>query len=178
MPLKEMLSVFIRDKSEVSPALLATSLSTGKRALLSHKFVAGTLGGPLMSRAGNRELRLVSSTREPAECHQNQQLLILVTLGRLSCGGDEAELSVSCPGHQRASEGSCYEFVAQERSFSGAQACCEERGGHLAFVPNKDTQHFLQRHLDPEKDVWLGVALSASPNLQYSATVGGKRGEM
>lgn len=111
-------------------------------------------------------------------CWSVQQLLILVTLGRLSCGGDEAELSVSCPGHQRASEGSCYEFVAQERSFSGAQACCEERGGHLAFVPNKDTQHFLQRHLDPEKDVWLGVALSASPNLQYSATVGGKRGEM
>uniref|UniRef100_A0A8D3E2G5 Polycystic kidney disease protein 1-like 2 n=1 Tax=Scophthalmus maximus TaxID=52904 RepID=A0A8D3E2G5_SCOMX len=106
-------------------------------------------------------------------CWSVQQLLILVTLGRLSCGGDEAELSVSCPGHQRASEGSCYEFVAQERSFSGAQACCEERGGHLAFVPNKDTQHFLQRHLDPEKDVWLGVALSASPNLQYSATVGG-----
>ncbi|AWP12851.1 putative polycystic kidney disease protein 1-like 2 [Scophthalmus maximus] len=106
-------------------------------------------------------------------CWSVQQLLILVTLGRLSCGGDEAELSVSCPGHQRASEGSRYEFVAQERSFSGAQACCEERGGHLAFVPNKDTQHFLQRHLDPEKDVWLGVALSASPNLQYSATVGG-----
>nr|XP_043906417.1 polycystic kidney disease protein 1-like 2 [Solea senegalensis] len=83
---------------------------------------------------------------------------------------DETDLSVSCPEPQKAFGSSCYEFVSHQRSFSSAQAWCEERGGHLAFIPDEDTQYFLQRHLDPETDTWLGVA---SPNLQSSAAVAG-----
>lgn len=82
-----------------------------------------------------------------------------------------------CPKHQKAFRSSCYEFVGIQRSFFSAQAWCEQIGGHLAFIPDEDTQYFLQRHLDPEKDVWFGVAPSASTNLQYSPTAEGKKKE-
>lgn len=88
------------------------------------------------------------------------------------------ETTVFCPEYQKAFGGSCYEFVGHQHSFFSAQAWWEESGGHLAFISDEDTQYFLQRQLEPEKDVWLGVAPSASPNLQYSAIVEGKKGEM
>ncbi|KAM7407743.1 hypothetical protein PAMA_003475 [Pampus argenteus] len=96
-------------------------------------------------------------------------LLILITHCCLSLDED-LEITVSCPAHQTAFGGSCYEFVDLEQSSFSAQAWCEQNGGHLAFIPDEDTQYFLQRHLDPEKDVWLGVAPPASPNLQDSPT--------
>uniref|UniRef100_A0A3B4YIN4 C-type lectin domain-containing protein n=1 Tax=Seriola lalandi dorsalis TaxID=1841481 RepID=A0A3B4YIN4_SERLL len=83
------------------------------------------------------------------------------------------EGTASCPGDQKAFGGSCYEFVGHRHSFFSAQAWCEESGGHLAFIPDEETQHFLQRHLDPEKDTWLGLAPPSSPKLSYSATVDG-----
>ncbi|KAK2839552.1 hypothetical protein Q5P01_013292 [Channa striata] len=88
-------------------------------------------------------------------------LLILVTLRGLS-------LAVSCPDHQKAFRGSCYEFVALQRSFFSAQAWCEQRGGHLSFIPNEETQHFLQRHLDPGKDAWFGIAPYPSKNFTHT----------
>ncbi|GLD74103.1 polycystic kidney disease protein 1-like 2 [Lates japonicus] len=106
-------------------------------------------------------------------CRTFLQLLILVSLSCLSCGEDEAEVTVSCPAYQKAFAGSCYEFVGHQRSFFSAQAWCEESGGHLAFIPDEDTQYFLQGHLDPGEDTWLGVARSASPNLTYSGTTEG-----
>ncbi|XP_039674212.1 polycystic kidney disease protein 1-like 2 [Perca fluviatilis] len=74
---------------------------------------------------------------------------------------------------QKAFGGSCYEFVDLQHTFYSAQAWCEQRGGHLAFIPDEETQYFLKRFLDPKNDVWLGVAPSASPNLQYSPIVEG-----
>ncbi|XP_022597025.1 polycystic kidney disease protein 1-like 2 [Seriola dumerili] len=106
-------------------------------------------------------------------CWTFLQLLILVTLSCPSCAEDKTEGTASCPGDQKAFGGSCYEFVGHRHSFFSAQAWCEESGGHLAFIPDEDTQHFLQRHLDPEKDTWLGLAPPSSPKPSYSATVDG-----
>uniref|UniRef100_A0A3P8SK35 Polycystic kidney disease 1 like 2a n=1 Tax=Amphiprion percula TaxID=161767 RepID=A0A3P8SK35_AMPPE len=71
-----------------------------------------------------------------------------------------------------------HEFVGLQRSFFSAQAWCEVSGGHLAFIPDEDTQDFLQTHLDSEKDMWLGVAPSSSTNQQYSVTDEGKWSKM
>uniref|UniRef100_A0A8P4G0C2 Polycystic kidney disease protein 1-like 2 n=1 Tax=Dicentrarchus labrax TaxID=13489 RepID=A0A8P4G0C2_DICLA len=106
-------------------------------------------------------------------CRTVMHLLILMTLSCLSCAEDEAKVTVSCPEYQKAFGGSCYEFVGLQHTFFSAQAWCEQRGGHLAFIPDEETQYFLQRHLDPKKDVWLGAAPSTSSNLQYSPTVEG-----
>ncbi|XP_034417690.1 polycystic kidney disease protein 1-like 2 [Cyclopterus lumpus] len=96
----------------------------------------------------------------------------LLTLTTLSCLS-EAKVPVGCPDYQRAFGGSCYEFVDLQHSFVSAQAWCEQRGGHLAFIPDEETQYFLQGLSDPEKDVWLGLAPHTDPNLQYSATLKG-----
>nr|XP_046243263.1 polycystic kidney disease protein 1-like 2 isoform X2 [Scatophagus argus] len=79
------------------------------------------------------------------------------------CAEEEAE-ALSCPEYQEGFDGSCYEFVALERSFLSAQGWCEQGGGHLAFVLNDEIQQFFQKHLEPEKDWWLGLA-PAAPNL-------------
>ncbi|XP_077451223.1 polycystin-1-like protein 2 [Stigmatopora argus] len=72
--------------------------------------------------------------------------------------------ALSCPEYQEAFDGSCYEFAGLQRPFLGAQKWCERGGGHVAFILNDETQQFLQRHLDPKKDWWLGLA-PAAPNL-------------
>ncbi|XP_071754722.2 polycystin-1-like protein 2 [Centroberyx gerrardi] len=100
-------------------------------------------------------------------------LLILMALSCLSCADDETEVVVSCPEHQEAFGGSCYEFVGLQRSFLSAQAWCEQSGGHLAFIRNEETQYFLQKHLDIERDWWLGLAPSAFTNLQDSTAAEG-----
>lgn len=73
-----------------------------------------------------------------------------------------AEVSVTCPGHQKPHGGSCYEVVGLRHTFSGAEAWCEQQGGHLACIPNKETQLLLQRHLDPNEDFWFGAASCAA----------------
>uniref|UniRef100_A0A667YRT0 Polycystic kidney disease 1 like 2a n=1 Tax=Myripristis murdjan TaxID=586833 RepID=A0A667YRT0_9TELE len=98
-------------------------------------------------------------------------LPILVTLSCLSRAEVETEAAVSCPESQQAFGGSCYEFVSEQHSFLGAQAWCELSGGHLAFILNEETQYFLQEHIDPERDWWLGLAPPAFPNLQDSTAV-------
>ncbi|KAF3832651.1 hypothetical protein F7725_026316 [Dissostichus mawsoni] len=47
------------------------------------------------------------------------------------------------------------------QSFLSSQGWCERGGGHLAFILNDETQQFLQKHLDPEKEWWLGLAPAA-----------------
>uniref|UniRef100_A0A3B4T4Z1 Polycystic kidney disease protein 1-like 2 n=1 Tax=Seriola dumerili TaxID=41447 RepID=A0A3B4T4Z1_SERDU len=81
--------------------------------------------------------------------------------------------TLSCPEYQEGFDGSCYEFVGQQRSFLNAQGWCERGGGHLAFILNDETQQFLQKHLEPERDWWLGLA-PAAPNLtlESAATEG------
>ncbi|XP_029281679.1 polycystic kidney disease protein 1-like 2 [Cottoperca gobio] len=71
---------------------------------------------------------------------------------------------LSCPESQESFDGSCYEFVGLQQSFLSAQGWCEQSGGHLSFILNDETQQFLQKHLDPEKDWWVGLA-PAAPNL-------------
>uniref|UniRef100_A0A8C5BHS2 Polycystic kidney disease 1 like 2b n=1 Tax=Gadus morhua TaxID=8049 RepID=A0A8C5BHS2_GADMO len=78
---------------------------------------------------------------------------------------------ISCPDSQEAFDGSCYELVALQRPFLNAESWCERGGGHLAFILNDETQQFLQKHLDPGKDWWLGLA-PAAPNLTLDSTAG------
>ncbi|XP_047457946.1 polycystic kidney disease protein 1-like 2 [Mugil cephalus] len=101
-------------------------------------------------------------------CWAVVHLLMLMTLGCPS--GAENETSVSCPERQKAFKGSCFEVVGLRRSFFGAQAWCEERGGHLAFIPDEDTQRFLQRLLDSGEDMWLGLATSSSAYQQETVS--------
>ncbi|XP_068452137.1 polycystin-1-like protein 2 [Clinocottus analis] len=82
----------------------------------------------------------------------------------LSFSAQEDPEALSCPEYQEGFDGSCYEFVGQSRSFLSAQRWCERGGGHLVFILNEETQQFLEKHLDPEKDWWLGLA-PAAPNL-------------
>uniref|UniRef100_A0A3Q1BIH9 Polycystic kidney disease 1 like 2a n=1 Tax=Amphiprion ocellaris TaxID=80972 RepID=A0A3Q1BIH9_AMPOC len=72
--------------------------------------------------------------------------------------------ALSCPENQEGFDGSCYEFVGLQRSFLSAEGWCEQGGGHLAFILNDEMQQFLQQHLQPETDWWLGLA-PAAPNL-------------
>lgn len=99
----------------------------------------------------------------------------LLALQTLSC---LPEAAATCSDNQKAFGSSCYEFVGLGRSFFGAQDWCEQNGGHLAFIPNEETQYFLQRHLDAERDWWLGVASTSSPNVQDPTTAEGKRAKI
>ncbi|XP_069030569.1 polycystin-1-like protein 2 [Embiotoca jacksoni] len=81
-----------------------------------------------------------------------------------SCYADEDTDALSCPEFQEGFDGSCYEIVGLQRPFLSAQGWCERGGGHLAFILNDEMQQFLQKHLEPEKDWWLGLA-PAAPNL-------------
>ncbi|KAM4743702.1 polycystin-1-like protein 2 [Anableps anableps] len=70
----------------------------------------------------------------------------------------------SCSKHQKAFDGACYEFVGLQFTFLRAEGWCERGGGHLVFILNDEMQQFLQTHLEPDKDWWLGLA-PAAPNL-------------
>ncbi|KAL6468972.1 hypothetical protein MHYP_G00224960 [Metynnis hypsauchen] len=97
--------------------------------------------------------------------------LILVVVFTVTAADAEVETeSLSCPEQQQAFEGSCFEFVALQRSFLSAQGYCEHGGGHLAFIQNDETQQFLQAHLLPELDWWLGLA-PASFSLSLDSVV-------
>ncbi|XP_034536196.1 polycystic kidney disease protein 1-like 2 [Notolabrus celidotus] len=91
-------------------------------------------------------------------------LTLLVLSLSWACFAEEDAKGLSCPKHQEAFDGSCYEFVVLQRSFLSAQGWCEQGGGHLAFILNDEIQQFLQKHLEQEKDWWLGLA-PAAPNL-------------
>ncbi|XP_028289475.1 polycystic kidney disease protein 1-like 2 [Parambassis ranga] len=88
--------------------------------------------------------------------------LILMTLACLSHTENGTEAAETCLEHQKAFRGSCFEFVGLRLSFVSAQSWCEKSGGHLAFIPDEDTQDFLERHLDFDQDLWLGLARSFS----------------
>ncbi|KAM9366988.1 polycystin-1-like protein 2 [Symphorus nematophorus] len=91
-------------------------------------------------------------------------LTLIVLFLSWACYAEEDTEALSCPEYQEGFDGSCYEFVALQRPFLSAQGWCERGGGHLAFILNDETQQFLQRHLEPGKDWWLGLA-PAAPNL-------------
>ncbi|KAF3842903.1 hypothetical protein F7725_001752 [Dissostichus mawsoni] len=115
----------------------------------------------------------VSENTTERMCWTIVHLLFLTTLSCMSGSKDKTKFTVSCPEYQRAFGGSCYEFVDHQHTFLSAQAWCEQRGGHLGLIPDKETQYFLQGLLNPKKDVWVGMAPSPSTNLQYSPTVEG-----
>uniref|UniRef100_A0A8C5BSP8 Polycystic kidney disease 1 like 2b n=1 Tax=Gadus morhua TaxID=8049 RepID=A0A8C5BSP8_GADMO len=96
-------------------------------------------------------------------------LLMSFSLNAVSYAQDLTD--ISCPDSQEAFDGSCYELVALQRPFLNAESWCERGGGHLAFILNDETQQFLQKHLDPGKDWWLGLA-PAAPNLTLDSTAG------
>uniref|UniRef100_A0A3Q2QC62 C-type lectin domain-containing protein n=1 Tax=Fundulus heteroclitus TaxID=8078 RepID=A0A3Q2QC62_FUNHE len=103
-------------------------------------------------------------------------LVLLISRCQPSVEND-VEVTASCPQDQRAFRGSCFEFVGQQLPFHRAQDWCEESGGHLAFIPDEETQNFLERHLDTEKDLWLGLAQSSSPKRWFSVHAEGKMAE-
>lgn len=108
------------------------------------------------------------------DTHLLSTLLLLVILSVSEVYNEEETENLFCLEYQKAFEGSCYEFVTLQRSFLEAQSWCERGGGHLAFIQNDETQQFLQRHLQPEQDWWLGLA-PASFNLSMgSAATEGK----
>ncbi|XP_041077005.1 polycystic kidney disease protein 1-like 2 [Polyodon spathula] len=78
--------------------------------------------------------------------------------------GQGSSAAPLCSEYQEGFEESCYEFVDFQRSFHSAQGWCERGGGHLAFILNDETQQFLQKHLQPDRDWWIGLA-PASENL-------------
>ncbi|XP_034046435.1 polycystic kidney disease protein 1-like 2 [Thalassophryne amazonica] len=97
--------------------------------------------------------------------------LMLLLLSRSYSAEEHAE-GLPCPEYQQGLDDSCYEFVGLQRPFLSAQGWCEKGGGHLAFILNDETQQFLQRHLKPEMDWWLGLA-PASPNLTLDSATDG-----
>lgn len=102
-------------------------------------------------------------------------LTVIIPLLGWTCYAEGDQEALSCPDHQEGFDGSCYEFVGLQRSFLSAQGWCERGGGQIAFILNDETQQFLQKHLDPEKDWWLGLA-PAAPNLTLdSAATEGER---
>ncbi|XP_073691874.1 polycystin-1-like protein 2 [Garra rufa] len=104
--------------------------------------------------------------------HALYTLFLIVSFHVISIWSDDEEV-LSCPEHQQAFESSCYEFVALQRGFLSAQAWCERGGGHLAFIQNDETQQFLQKHLQPEQDWWIGLApVSTNLTLDSAAIEG------
>uniref|UniRef100_A0A8P4GNN8 Polycystic kidney disease protein 1-like 2 n=1 Tax=Dicentrarchus labrax TaxID=13489 RepID=A0A8P4GNN8_DICLA len=105
-------------------------------------------------------------------------LALMVLFLSWACYAEEDTEALSCPEHQEGFDDSCYEFVGLQRSFLSSQEWCERGGGHLAFILNDETQQFLQKHLEPGKDWWLGLA-PAAPNLTLdSAATEGERGSL
>ncbi|XP_035388719.1 polycystic kidney disease protein 1-like 2 [Electrophorus electricus] len=94
-------------------------------------------------------------------------LLLGLILSATAVCGEEDPDSLYCPERQQAFDGSCYEFVQLQRTFLSAQGWCERGGGRLAFVQNDETQQFLQRHLQPEHNWWLGLVASFNVSLDF-----------
>ncbi|XP_060741700.1 polycystin-1-like protein 2 [Tachysurus vachellii] len=92
------------------------------------------------------------------ERHLLSALLLVLVLSVPAVCGEEYTENVSCPNNQTAFNGSCYEFVNLNLSFVNAQARCERGGGHLVFIRSKETQQFLQKHLNwTEHNWWIGL---------------------
>ncbi|KAK3533669.1 hypothetical protein QTP70_024018, partial [Hemibagrus guttatus] len=108
------------------------------------------------------------------DTHPLSTHLLLVILSISAVYSEEDIETQFCLGHQKAFEGSCYEFVTLQRSFLEAQSWCERGGGHLAFIQNDETQQFLQGHLQTEQDWWLGLAPSSFNFSMGSAAIEGK----
>lgn len=94
---------------------------------------------------------------------------LMICFLRGACRADDDAHAFLCPEHQEGFDASCYEFVSLQQSFLNAQGWCERGGGHLAFILNDEIQQFLQKHLEPGRDWWLGLA-PAAPNLTLDTT--------
>uniref|UniRef100_A0A3B1K487 C-type lectin domain-containing protein n=1 Tax=Astyanax mexicanus TaxID=7994 RepID=A0A3B1K487_ASTMX len=104
-------------------------------------------------------------------------LMVLVVFMVAAVDGEVGADALVCPGKQQQGfQGSCFEFVSLQLSFLSAQGWCESTGGHLAFIQNSETQQFLQKHLQPQLDWWLGLA-PTSFSLGQDAAVGKHRGK-
>lgn len=88
--------------------------------------------------------------------------LLLPTLYCLLGAQHRINVSFTCLEHQSLFRDSCFEFVRQRHSFAVARTWCEQRGGHLAFITDEETQRFIWSRLDPKTDTWIGAASSAS----------------
>ncbi|XP_072517247.1 polycystin-1-like protein 2 [Salminus brasiliensis] len=102
--------------------------------------------------------------------HTLSTLLLVVVFSIPAVDGEVDADAPTCPEQQQAFEGSCFQFVDLKLSFFSAQGWCERGGGRLAFIQNDETQQFLEKHLQPELDWWLGLA-PTSFNLSQESTV-------
>lgn len=101
------------------------------------------------------------------ERHSLSALLLVLLHGVTTVCGEEYTEAVYCPENQKAYHGSCYEFVTLQQSFINAQATCESGGGHLAFIHDKETQQFLQKHLQAGNNWWLGLAYASLSSVSF-----------
>lgn len=96
-------------------------------------------------------------------------ICLIICFFSSACYADDDTDYFSCPDHQESFDASCYEFVSIQQPFLSAQGWCERGGGHLAFILNDEIQQFLQKHLNPDLDWWIGLA-PAAPNLTLDIT--------
>lgn len=89
-------------------------------------------------------------------------MLVLLTLSHQPSPKGDVKVEAWSPEEERTFRGSRFELVALKLPFPGAQNWCEENGGSLALILDEDTQLFLERHMDSEKDMWIGLAPSYS----------------
>ena len=70
-----------------------------------------------------------------------------------------------CPTGYQSHGSHCYKFVNQKTSWTQAEAACNAEGGHLASIPDQETNDFLAslssgytwiggRRLEAGQDVW------------------------
>ncbi|XP_058848646.1 polycystin-1-like protein 2 isoform X1 [Acipenser ruthenus] len=109
------------------------------------------------------------TTMSPALLRLLSALLALI----FQAWGQGSSAAPLCSEYQEGFEDSCYEFVGFQRSFHSAQGWCERGGGHLAFILNDETQQFLQKHLQPDRDWWIGLAPATENLTRESAAAEG-----
>lgn len=92
-------------------------------------------------------------------------------------GGIEAELVASAekatappnPAQQGAAEwnGHKYRYIAEATTWADAKRKCEELGGHLLIIDDKDEDAFVMRSLsavgNANPEVWLGITCEGTP---------------
>lgn len=108
-------------------------------------------------------------------CRAVLHMLVLLTLSCQPSPKSDMRVTASSLREEKLFQGSRFELVGLRLPFHSAQNWCEENGGRLASIPDEDAQLFLERHMDADKDMWIGLAPSCSTNAQPFFSDEGKK---